>query len=61
MAKLYRILAEAMGNVKGATAVEYGLIIALISLAAVTAMSRYSVQLSALFDKAGKTMYNGVK
>ena len=37
----------------GATAIEYGLIAALISVAAITAMSTLGTNLSTVFEKAG--------
>ncbi|MET1756170.1 Flp family type IVb pilin [Novosphingobium sp. RD2P27] len=41
---------------KGATAIEYGLIAALIAVAAITAMSGLGSQLSATFEKTSETM-----
>ncbi|HEY9579168.1 MAG TPA: Flp family type IVb pilin [Rhizorhapis sp.] len=38
---------------KGATAIEYGLIAALIAVAAITAMSTLGDNIEATFDKAG--------
>lgn len=40
----------------GATAIEYGLIAALISIAAITAMSSLGTKLTATFDKAATEM-----
>ena len=38
-------------NEEGATAIEYGLIAALIAVAAITAMSSFGTQLSTTFNK----------
>ena len=46
-------------NKKGATAIEYGLIAALIAVAAITAMSGLGSQLSSTFNKTSKTMSTG--
>lgn len=43
-------------NSKGATAIEYGLIAALIAVAAITAMQTLGTQLSATFKKTSDTM-----
>jgi len=43
-------------NKKGATAIEYGLIAALIAVAAITAMSGLGSQLSSTFNKTKDTM-----
>jgi pilus assembly protein Flp/PilA len=43
-------------NEKGATAIEYGLIAALIAVAAITAMSGLGGQLSSTFNKTSSTM-----
>ncbi len=43
-------------NKKGATAIEYGLIAALIAVAAITAMSGLGSQLSSTFNKTKATM-----
>jgi pilus assembly protein Flp/PilA len=42
----------------GATAIEYGIIVALISIAAVTAMSGMSDQLSTTFNTTSSAMSN---
>ena len=42
----------------GATAIEYGLIAALIAVAAITAMSSLGKQLSTTFDKVTTEMAN---
>ena len=46
-------------NEKGATAIEYGLIAALIAVAAITAMAGLGSQLSSTFNKTSKTMSTG--
>jgi len=43
-------------NNKGATAIEYGLIAALIAVAAITAMTSLGTQLSTTFNKVKTTM-----
>lgn len=43
-------------NEEGATAIEYGLIAALIAVAAIVAMQGLGSQLSATFDKTKTTM-----
>ena len=43
-------------NEQGATAIEYGLIAALIAVAAITAMSGLGSQLSSTFNKTKDTM-----
>ncbi|WP_298810992.1 Flp family type IVb pilin [uncultured Sphingomonas sp.] len=43
-------------NSKGATAIEYGLIAALIAVAAITAMQTLGTQLSTTFKKTSDTM-----
>jgi pilus assembly protein Flp/PilA len=43
-------------NEKGATAIEYGLIAALIAVAAITAMSGLGTELSATFNKTSSTL-----
>jgi pilus assembly protein Flp/PilA len=45
-------------NEKGATAIEYGLIAALISVAAITAMGTLSGGIKSTFNKAGGAMTN---
>ena len=42
----------------GATAIEYGLIAALIAVAAITAMSSLGTQLSSTFTKVSTSMQN---
>ena len=44
---------------KGATAIEYGLIAALIAVAAIAAMSGLGKQLSSTFNEVSSTMANG--
>ena len=46
-------------NNKGATAIEYGLIAALIAVAAIGAMSALGSQISATFGEAEDAMANG--
>ena len=44
---------------QGATAIEYGLIAALIAVAAITAMQSLGGQLSTTFNKVSTTMSSG--
>lgn len=46
-------------NEEGATAIEYGLIAALIAVAAITAMAGLGSQLSSTFTKTSSTMSAG--
>ena len=48
-------------NEEGATAIEYGLIAALIAVAAMTAMGALGNQLSDTFDKVASTMSSANK
>jgi pilus assembly protein Flp/PilA len=43
-------------NVKGATAIEYGLIAALVAVAAISAMSYLGTSVQGTFNKAGASM-----
>ncbi len=45
-----------LGNSKAATAIEYGLIAALIAVAAITAMSRLGTSLRTTFNNAASAM-----
>jgi pilus assembly protein Flp/PilA len=47
-----------MRDESGATAIEYGLIVALISIAAISAMSGLGDQLSSTFNTTSSTMAN---
>jgi len=47
-----------MRDDSGATAIEYGLIVALISIAAISAMSGLGDQLSTTFNTTSSTMAN---
>lgn len=44
------------GNKKGATAIEYGLIAALIAVAAIAAMTSVGTKLGGTFNKVGNQM-----
>jgi pilus assembly protein Flp/PilA len=46
-------------NTKGATAIEYGLIAALIAVAAITAMSNLGGQLTKTFNNVSKSLAAG--
>lgn len=48
------------GNKKGATAIEYGLIAALIAVAAIAAMQGMGSQLVSTFSKTSSAMSKGV-
>ncbi|MBX7502474.1 MULTISPECIES: Flp family type IVb pilin [Qipengyuania] len=47
-------------NEEGATAIEYGLIAALIAVAAITAMQSLGKELSTTFNKVSTTMSSSV-
>lgn len=51
-----KILRNLKKNVAGATAIEYGLIAALIAVAAITAMGALGTQLSTTFDTTSAEM-----
>jgi pilus assembly protein Flp/PilA len=53
-----KIFRKMMKNEKGATAIEYGLIAALIAVAAITAMQGLGTQLSNTFTKVSTEMQN---
>jgi pilus assembly protein Flp/PilA len=46
---------------KGATAIEYGLIAALIAVAAITALTSVGSQLTTTFNKVGDSLSNANK
>jgi pilus assembly protein Flp/PilA len=48
-------------NEKGATAIEYGLIAALIAVAAITALTKVGGQLNTTFNKVGDSLSNANK
>lgn len=54
-----RTIGQVLKNKKGATAIEYGLIAALIAVAAVTAMSGLGNQLKSTFGKVNTKMGGG--
>jgi pilus assembly protein Flp/PilA len=54
-----KFLAKLRRNEKGATAIEYGLIAALIAVAAITAMSTLGDQLTSTFTKTSEKMAEG--
>jgi pilus assembly protein Flp/PilA len=49
-------LRKLLGNEKGATAIEYGLIAALIAVAAITAMSNVGTSLNSTFTNVSTKM-----
>lgn len=51
-----RILRNIIGNRKGATAIEYGLIAALIAVAAITAMQGVGSSLTSTFNNVSSAM-----
>jgi len=55
-----KIIKKLFKNEEGATAIEYGLIAALIAVAAITAMSALGDQLTATFGKVTTKMNSGV-
>ena len=54
-----KILRKLMRNEKGATAIEYGLIAALIAVAAITAMQGLGRQLNTTFTNVSTAMKGG--
>ena len=54
-----KILRKLMRNDKGATAIEYGLIAALIAVAAITAMQGLGTQLNTTFSNVSTAMSKG--
>ncbi len=54
-----KILRKLLNNEKGATAIEYGLIAALIAVAAITAMNGLGDQLSETFNDVNTAMATG--
>ncbi|EJL32200.1 Flp family type IVb pilin [Novosphingobium sp. AP12] len=55
-----KFLAKLRRNEKGATAIEYGLIAALIAVAAIAAMQGMGSQLMSTFNKTSSKMSQGV-
>lgn len=53
-----KFLNKLLRDEQGATAIEYGLIAALIAVAAITAMSGLGGQLSSTFNEVSSTMAN---
>jgi pilus assembly protein Flp/PilA len=53
---MFKFLRKIAGNSKGATAVEYGLIAALISVAAVSAMGTIGTKINSTFKKVNTTI-----
>jgi pilus assembly protein Flp/PilA len=51
-----RFIRDIFKSSKGATAIEYGLIAALIAVAAITAMSQLGTQLGTTFNNAKNAM-----
>lgn len=51
-----QMFSKLVRNTKGATAIEYGLIAALIAVAAITAMSALGTQLSTTFSNVSNNM-----
>ena len=51
-----KFLSKITKNEAGATAIEYGLIAALIAVAAIVAMGSLGTNLSATFNKVGNSM-----
>jgi pilus assembly protein Flp/PilA len=51
-----KIIRKLIGNSKGATAIEYGLIAALIAVAAITAMQGIGTSLKTTFNNASSAM-----
>ena len=51
-----KFIKKLIRNEKGATAIEYGLIAALIAVAAITAMQSLGTNLSSTFNKVSNSM-----
>jgi pilus assembly protein Flp/PilA len=51
-----KIIKKLRGNTAGATAIEYGLIAALIAVAAITAMQGLGTQLTSTFNSTSSSM-----
>ena len=51
-----RIITNLVRNVRGATAIEYGLIAALIAVAAIAGMSAVGTKLSSTFTASGASL-----
>ena len=51
-----KFIKKLIGNSAGATAIEYGLIAALIAVASITAMNGLGTQLKATFNATSKAM-----
>lgn len=54
-----KLIPEILRNEDGATAIEYGLIAALIAVASITAMNNLGTQLTTTFGKAQTKMAEG--
>ncbi len=59
MINVLRTLRSVLTHKRGATAIEYGLIAALIAVAAVGAMSGMGTQLKKTFNNSSQTMAKG--
>ena len=57
---MYSATKNFLQNESGATAIEYGLIAALISVAAVTALSSVGVSLTGMFEQVSDDVDNAV-
>lgn len=53
---MFKILRNLRKNKKGATAIEYGLIAALVAVAAITAMTALGDSLTGIFDAASSQL-----
>ena len=57
---MYTFIESFMNDESGATAIEYGLIAALVSVAAVGALSAMGGSLTAMFTKVSTTLDNAI-
>lgn len=57
---MYKTIKEFAKDESGATAIEYGLIAALVSVAAVTALTNVGQSLDGMFTKVSSTLDNAV-
>jgi pilus assembly protein Flp/PilA len=59
--KLLTIFREMAADVRGATAIEYGLILAMVFLAMVGAMQAFGVEVTKMFDNVSTTSVSAMQ
>jgi pilus assembly protein Flp/PilA len=57
---LFNTLYEILSNESGATAIEYGLIAALVSVAAITALTTMGQSLTTMYTTVSDTLQNAI-